>query len=317
VSVAALLRAREAGLALLLVAVFAFFAIRVPAFRSPGDMLDQSRYWVEIGLLSGAVFAVILAGGIDLSVGSIMALCGVAIARLHFEAGLPAWLAAAAGLAIGAAAGTLNGVIIAFGRIPDLVATLATLIIYRGLAHLAAANRVHSGFPDWYRWLGEGSVLGVMPAQWALLLAFWAALLVLLERTRFGRRVAAIGASRDAARAAGVPVRWTRVALYTLSGAAAALGAIVYTARYNTAKPDDGTGLELEVVTCVFLGGASMRGGRGTLGGVILGVLVVGFLRTGLILMSSTEPARRIAIGALLIAAAAWNEMLAARRRSR
>jgi rhamnose transport system permease protein len=145
------------------------------------------------------------------------------------------------------------------------------------------------------------------------MLGCWAIAAVVLHRARAGRYAFAIGASPRAARFAGVPVRGIRVALYTFSGAAAALAAIVYTARNNTAKSEDALYLELDVITCVLVGGASISGGRGTLAGVVLGVLILGFLRTGLVLEGVSEIYRRIAIGAILIAAATWNEYVGRR----
>lgn len=304
-----LLQTRESGLFLLLIAVYLFFAVQSPVFLRAADMLDQSRYWIEIGLLAATMFGVVVAGGIDLSVGSALALSGVAISRLHFEAGLPVWFAAAVGLLLGLLLGAVNGIIIAFARIPDLVVTLATLVIYRGLAQLVAGSRIASGFPASYRAVGESWIVG-----WVVLGVFWLLMAVFLNRSRPGRYIFAIGASSTAARSAGVPVRSIRVALYALSGMAAALAAVIYTARNDTAKSDDALGLELNVVTCVFLGGTSLRGGRGTLCGVILAVLVVGFLRTGLDLIGSRENTRKIVMGALLVLAVAWNELLAARR---
>ena len=199
-------RSRETGLIVFLVILVSLLCGLSPAFRSPALLLDQSRYWVEIGILSAAMFGVVLAGGIDLSVGSVLALCGVAIARLHFDGGLPAGVAVVIGLLLGTVAGTLNGLVIVLGRIPDLVVTLATLVIFRGLAQLVGQNRVHANFPAGYRWLGDGSVLGLVPVQWVVLLLLWSAALWLYHRTRFGRLVFATGASRVAARNAGVPV---------------------------------------------------------------------------------------------------------------
>jgi ribose/xylose/arabinose/galactoside ABC-type transport system permease subunit len=222
-------------------------------------------------------------------------------------------VAAVAGLAAGAAAGALNGAAAACARIPDFVVTLAGMVVYRGLAQLVGQNRVVSGLPDGYRWLGEGTLLGFLPVSWLFLLAAWGAGHVLLHRSRLGRYAFAIGASAAAARAAGVPVRRTRVILYALSGFAAGLSAIIYTARFDTARSDAAEGLELDVIACVLLGGASISGGRGTLAGTILGVLVVGCLRTGLVLLGVPELYRRIAVGAILVVAAAWNELLLAR----
>jgi rhamnose transport system permease protein len=317
VSASRLVRSREFGLAIVLLGILVFFAAWTPVFRSPAKVLDQSRYWMEIGVMAGVSFGIVVAGGIDLSIASVLALCGVCLSRLHFEVGLPIELAALAAMAIGAVAGLINGALIAFGRIPDLVATLATLVMYRGITQWVVGNRVYSGFPERYLWLSDGVLLGVVPVPWAVLGATWAAAYVVFHRSRLGRYAYAMGASFAAARSAGVPVRPARLVLYAASGLAASVGAILYTARNNTAKSDDAEGYELDVLTCVFLGGTSMSGGRGTLLGTVLGVLIVGCLRTGMLFLDASPSHRRIVLGAILILSAAWNEWLSARRARR
>jgi ribose/xylose/arabinose/galactoside ABC-type transport system permease subunit len=269
-----------------------------------------------MGILAPFALLVIIAGGIDLSVASIVALAGVTIVRLHVEEGIPIPWAAAAGLGLGALAGTLNGILIVAARVPDLVVTLATMAIYRGLAQAIARSRVHSNLPGGYRFLGEGTLAGWMPVSWLILLAAWTAAFVLLHRARLGRYAFALGSSPVAARLAGVPAAPTRVALYALSGLAAAVAAIVATARANTAKSDDALGLELDAIACVVLGGASIAGGRGSAPGVFLAVIVLGVLRTGLVLLGVPELYQRMATGAILIMVAAWNERNVTGRRA-
>lgn len=299
---------RQRVLLIALAILLAAFAVLSPEFRSPSLLLDQGRYWVEMGILAPFALLVIVAGGIDLSVASILALAGVTIVRLHAEGGIPIAWAAAAGLGIGALAGALNGALIVVARVPDLVVTLATMAIYRGLAQAVAQSRVHSNLPEGYRLLGEGALGGWLPVPWLVLLAAWAAAFVLLHRARLGRYAFALGSSPVAARFAGVPAARTRIALYALSGLAAAAAAVVATARANTAKSDDALGLELDAIACVVLGGASIAGGRGSAPGVFLAVLVLGVLRTGLILLGVPELYQRMATGAILIAVAAMNE---------
>ncbi len=297
---------RHRSMLLILLTVWVSFASVSSVFRSPALFLDQSRFWIEIGIMAVAMFGVILAGGIDLSVASIMALCGVTILRLHSECGMPIALAALLGLIVGLLSGALNGLIIGFGRIPDLIATLSTMVIFRGVAYLVSQNRVYSNLPVGYRWLGEGTVLTI-PVQWFLLIAFSGACLWFFHKSVYGRYVFAIGANREAAVRVGIPVKWVTTGVYALSGLAAAVSALIYTARNNTAKGDDALGFELAVITCVFLGGASMKGGKGTLLGTFLGVLIIGSLRTGLILFGVSEPIRLLIFGSVLIVAASWN----------
>jgi ribose/xylose/arabinose/galactoside ABC-type transport system permease subunit len=303
---------RQVALLVALAVTAAVFAAASPQFRSLVVLLDQSRYWCEIGILAPFALLVIVSGGIDLSAASILALCGVTIVRLHAEAGLPIAIAALVGLVLGAAAGAVNGVLIAVARIPDLVVTLATMAIYRGFAQAVAQNRVHSNLPAGYRFLGEGTLGGWMPAPWLIVLGVWVAAFIILHRARLGRHAFAIGASAPAARYAGVPVARAKIALYALSGLAAAAAAIIYTGRANTAKSVDGLGLELDAIAAAVLGGASIQGGRGSAIGVFLAVLTLGMLRTGLILLGVPELYQRMATGAILVGVAALNERAAA-----
>ncbi len=304
---------REVALLAAVVLLWGIFAALSPPFRNAEVILDQSRFWIEMGLLAVGMLPVILIGGIDLSCASILALCGVTIVRLHAEAGVPIGWAAAIGLALGAAAGALNGALMVIARIPDLVVTLAAMAIYRGLAQVVSQNRVHSNLPEGYRYFGEGLLPGGVPVQWAVFLAAWGAVFVLLHATRFGRRTYALGANPTAARFARVPAARVRIAAYALSGLAAAAAAVIHTARSNTARSDDAVGLELEAITCLVLGGASISGGRGSAAGVLLAVLALGLLRSGMTLARVPSLYQRCATGAILIVLAAVNERLAGR----
>ncbi len=305
---------REIALLAAVVLLWGIFAAAIPPLRSAEVILDQSRFWIEAGLLAVGMLPAILIGGIDLSCASILALSGVTIVRLHAEAGFPIGWAAASGLAIGAATGALNGALMVFARIPDLVVTLATMAIYRGLAQVVSQNRVHSNLPESFLYLGEGLLPGGVPVQWAVLVAGWLAIFVLLHGTRFGRRTYALGSSPAAARFALVPAESVRIAAYAVSGLASACAAVIHTARSNTARSDDALGLELDAITCLVLGGASISGGRGSAAGVLLSVLALGLLRSGLTLARVPSLYQRCATGAILIVLAAVNERLAGRR---
>ncbi len=297
---------RQTYLLAALLGLVGFFSAITPDFRSPEVLLDQSRYWVDIGILAPFSLLVIVAGGIDLSVASILALCGVTMARLHVEAGVPMAWAVVICLFLGALAGALNGAIIVRARIPDLVVTLATMGVYRGLAQAVAQDRVYSNL-EGYRFFREELVL------WSVLFFFWALAFFLLHRTRLGRYAYAVGSSPLAARFARVPAGWTRILLYGFSGLSAAAASIIYTARSNTAKSDDALGFELIAITCVVLGGASISGGRGNAAGLFLGVLIIGVLRTGMGLTDVPRIYQQFATGGILIFMAALNEWMAPR----
>jgi rhamnose transport system permease protein len=301
---------RQAALLLAVFLVVTYFSLASERFRSPSVLLDQSCYWAEIGILAPFALLVIVTGGIDLSVASVLALVGVTVVRLHAEGGIPIGLAAVMGLLLGTAAGAVNGALIVWGRIPDLVVTLATMAIFRGLAQAVAQNRIYSNLPEGYRFLGEGLVAGI-PVQWIVIAGSWVAVYLLLHRSRLGRYIYALGANRKAARFARVPAAKVGVGVYALSGLAASVAAILYTARSNAAKSDDAMGFELEAITCVVLGGASISGGRGSALGVFLGFLLLSFFRSGLDLTGVPEIRQRVATGVILVVMAAVNERLA------
>ncbi len=305
---------RETSLACVLAVVYIVFSFLSHPFSDPVTLLDQSRYWIEIGIMAPAMMLLVMVRGIDLSVASTLALCGVVTVRLTAETGLPWPAAAVAGLFLGLLAGMVNGLLGAFARIPDLIVTLATMVIFRGFAQLASQNRVYSNLPEGYRFLGEGTILGGLPVQWAVMLGIWAMLLLFLHFSRFGRYCFAIGSNPVAAVYAALPVKKMRIALYMLSGFLAASAALIYTARNNTAKSDDAGGFELDVITCVVLGGASIRGGRGSAAGLMLAVLILGLSRTGFMLTGVPALYQRIATGAVLVITASLNEWIFMRR---
>jgi rhamnose transport system permease protein len=260
-------------LGVLLVALFALALRLDPAFVTRGVQLELSTHAVELALLSLPMTLIMISGGIDLSIGSIMALAAVVLGLL-FEAGAPMWVAAGAAVAAGGAAGAVNGVFVAFVRVHPLIVTLASLALYRGLAEGISQGRPISGFSAGYLRLGNALVSGV-PVSVLLVLAAAGATALLKARTVDGFRIQAIGDNERAARYAGIPVDRVKCALYTMSGVAGGIAAVLFVARRNTAKADLGLGIELEVITAVVLGGTSITGGRGSVLGTILGVALI------------------------------------------
>ena len=278
---------------------FAFFARNFWTGSNAGEIV---RLAVEIGLLAVALTPVIVTGGIDLSVGSLMGLCAVVFGMLWQDGGLGIVPAALLTLVVGAAAGGLNAWVITRFRAAPLIVTLATYSLFRGLAEgLTQALRSFSGFPPEFLFWGQGYLSFHIPAQAALLecwmLLFW----VLLERSTIGRAWYVIGNSAEGARFAAIPVA-RRVALaYVLSGVSAAMAALIYVAHTGQAKSDAGSGYELMAITAVVLGGTSIFGGRGTIFGTVLGLFALAILRNGLRLAGLPAELVGILTGVLLI----------------
>jgi rhamnose transport system permease protein len=293
----------EGVLALALALEIAVFCVAGTNFMSRANAFEIVRLSVEIGLLALAMTPVIVTGGIDLSVGSLMGLAAVIFGLLWRDAGLPIPLAALGTLLAGAAAGGLNALLITRLRLPPLIVTLGTFSLFRGLAEgLTRGVDNFTGFPDSFLFLGQGYLLGGVPAQLPLfvvaILGFWA----LLQRTTIGRALYAIGFSPDGARYAGIPVARRLTLVYVLSGVVSALAAIVYVSHLGQAKADAGTGYELLAITAVVLGGASIFGGRGTIQGTVLGLLAIVVLQNGLRLAALPAELAGILIGGLLLA---------------
>lgn len=251
-------------------------------------------------LASGATL-VILTGGIDLSVGSVLALAGaIAGKALLGPGGIPGGIAV--GLLIGAAVGTFNGLIISYGRVAPFIVTLGTMTIMRSLTLVYTGGQPISGYPAKFLWLGEGTLLGI-PAPVLVAVAVLAVCHVMLVRTRFGRYIFAIGGNEDAARLSGINVRVYKTVVYLVAGLLTAVGALVFIARLDSAQPQAGVGYELDAIAAVVIGGTSLSGGQGGIPGTILGALIMGVLRNGLNLMNVSAFWQQAFIGAVIIVA--------------
>lgn len=295
---------------LLLILVLTFLS---DSFLSVQNFLNVGQQVAVLSIVAlGATF-VIISGGIDLSVGSVLALSAVVFATFLADFSLAWPLAALIGLLVGCACGAVNGVGIVYGRLPPFIATLAMLSIARGLALVVSDGRPISGFPDSFRWIAGRELPFDLPFSVLLTLLFFAAGALVLRRTVFGRTTYAIGGSEEATRRAGIKVNRNKIAIYTLAGALAAVGGLVLTARLDSAQPQAGASLELDVIAAVVIGGASLAGGVGTAGGTLIGALIIGFLRNGLNLLNVSSFWQQVAVGAV-IAIAVMTDTLRQRR---
>ncbi len=299
-----LLATPQAVLAFLLVAEIAVFATIGKNFFSTRNAFEVVRLSVELGLIAVALTPVIVGGGIDLSVGSLLGLSAVVFGKLWRDAGLPIGAAAGLTLGLGAAAGALNGFLITRLRTPSLIVTLGSFSLFRGLAEAITEgvdNFTH--FPKGFLWLGQGYLFGEVPTQLPALVAVAAAFWVLLHCTTVGRGLVAIGFSPEGARYAGVPVEKRVGLVFLLSGLASSLAAIIYVAHLGQAKADAGTGYELLAITAVVLGGTSIFGGRGSVVGTLLGLFAIAVLQNGLRLADLPSELAGVLTGVLLLVA--------------
>ncbi len=293
----------ETVLLFVVVAEWCCFNALGPRFGTLDNSFDILRHTVEIGLLALAMTPVILTGGIDLSVGSLLGLCAILFGKLWRDAGLPPEVAAGCTLIFGALAGGLNAALITALRLPPLIVTLGTYSLFRGLAEaITRGADTFTNFPPSFLFLGQERWLG-LPTQAWLFLVVAAGIWVLVHRMTYGRTYRAIGFAPEGARFAGVPVQGRIAGVYVLAGLVAALAAIIYTARLGQAKADAGTGYELFAITAVVLGGTSIFGGIGSVHGTLLGVAAIAILNNGLVHARQPREVAGMLTGALLLLA--------------
>lgn len=304
----ALLR-HETILLFVLVLEWLYFNSVGPRFGSWDNTFDILRHSVEIGLLALVMTPIILTGGIDLSVGSLLGLCAILFGKLWRDAGLPPVMAAAATVGIGALAGGLNAALITRLRLPPLIVTLGTYSLFRGLAEaITHGVDTFTNFPPSFLFLGQERWLG-LPAQAPVFLVVAVGVWLLVHRTTFGRSFRAIGFAPEGARYAGLPVERRLAFAYVLAGIVAALASVIYTARLGQSKADAGTGYELFAITAVVLGGTSIFGGVGSVHGTLLGVAAIAVLNNGLVHARQPREVAGMLTGLLLVAALAGSAL--------
>jgi ribose/xylose/arabinose/galactoside ABC-type transport system permease subunit len=287
-------------------------------FLNVETILDITRIGAVLALVSMGQSLIILAGGagIDLSVGSMVSLAGVLFGVL-VKAGVNIWLAAGLTLIIGGMLGMINSITVAWWGIPPLVGTLGTMWIYGAIALVITNGVPVSGFPKEFAFLGDGRILEV-PAQILLVvIPVYLILQVVLSRTYLGRWIYLIGVNSEAARFSGIPVTRVRFLLYTLSGVLSGLGAVVMASWLMAARPDVGSGLELQSITVTVLGGTYIFGGYGSLAGTILAVLIVTLVASGLQLGNINTIWQLAVLGFILLGAVALNQVILQRESKR
>lgn len=291
----------KAGLPLALAIMCALFSYLNRSFLSVNNFMNIARQCSVLAILSVGQTLVMITGGINLSIGSLVAFSSVFGATQMLNYGL--WGGIAAGLLIGALCGLIAGVIIARTGLPPFIVTLGLMTFLRGAAFTYTGGMPVVGLPSGFMYLGAGSLLGV-PVPGIIAIGVLALFHFILTRTRLGRFIYAIGGNEEAATLSGVPVTRCKVVAYTLSGLLAALGGLILTSRVVSGQPSIGETLSMEAVAASVIGGTSLRGGEGTMIGTFLGVLVVSLLGNGLNLIRVSSFAQMMVIGVITVGAA-------------
>lgn len=290
-----------------------FLATRTDKFLTVDNLLQQGRFMTEVGLIAIPMTCIIITGGIDLSVGSILGLTAIVLGWTWQELGFPLELAIITGIISGTVAGFVNGLFIVRVGVPPLIMTLATLALYRGLAEGISEAKSARGYPEWFFELGQGEFLGIPTQLWLLIVAV-IIFGIILARTRIGRALYAIGNNETGARFSGLAVNRYLLLIYTFSGLMSAIAGYIFVSRVSTTRSDMGMGIELDVIAAVVLGGTSIFGGAGSIAGTIIGVALIQLLKNGLALTGVTSDATIIVIGSVLIFAILVNNFIQGRR---
>lgn len=312
-----------------LITIVAVFSQLSSVYFSTANFLIMSSHVAIFGLLAIGMLMVILTGGIDLSVGSTMGLCGVVAGFLMQGVTLdvagvvlypPVWVVVVLTCALGALVGAVNGVLIAYFKVPAFVATLGVLYVARGFALLLTNGLTYNNLEGrselgntGFSWLGFHTLLGIPIGVIVLALTAMLAA-VLLNRTAFGRWVYATGGNSRAAELSGVSVRGTTVVVFVLSGVCAALAGLVLSSQLTSAGPTAGTTYELTAIAAVVVGGAALTGGRGTVRGTLLGAFVIGFLSDGLVIIGVSSYWQTVFTGTVIVLAVLLNAVQYQRR---
>lgn len=294
----------EAGLLVFLVLLGTWFTLGSEFFLTGNNLRNILLSVSVLGILAAPSTMLLVSGNFDLSIGSNAVLCGVTFGLVAESSGPTTGVIAA--VAVGLIAGSFNGFLVSVLGISSLIVTLGTLSVFRGIAQLRSNGQTIR--VEGFRWLGSGEILGI-PVQIVLFLITIVVFFLVMRYTTFGRSVFAIGSNQQAARLAGIRIPPTLFALFVIAGLLAALAGLILSSQLRAASPNTAMGLELSVVAAVILGGASLQGGRGTIPGTVLGVLILGTLNNGLTILSISSFWQDIARGMVLILAVGLDQV--------
>jgi ribose transport system permease protein len=309
-----LIAARQFGTVIGLAALCVVLWILTPYFMTVSNLLNIAEQTSINAIVAVGMTFVILSGGIDLSVGSIVALSGVVLGSA-LQGGQPIPVALLLALVVGLACGLGNGALISWGGLPPFIVTLGTMSIARGAALLYTEGRPVSGFDASFRVLATGRA-GFIPAPVIAMVLVYLVAHFVLTRTTFGRYVYAIGGNEEATRLSGVAIRFHKTMIYGVSGLMSAAAAVILTARLNSAQPIAGMMYELDAIAATVIGGTSLMGGEGSLGGTLVGALIMGVLRNGLNLLGVSSFLQQIVIGGVIVIAVLLDTVLKRKHRT-
>ena len=295
---------KKFGIYILLAVVFVVFAVAAPNFLSAKNVINIVRQCSMFGIVVVGVSMVMIGGGMDLSVGSQMAVDGMLVGYMMVNSGLPIPVAIVATIVIGCVMGAINGLVAVKLHIMPIIVTLGTMLILEGVAYLITGGYPITGMPEAFTVIGQG-YLGIIPIPVIIFAAFVSFGWVVMNKTYLGREIYALGGNREAARLAGINVDRLTIIVYTFCGFAASIAALIMVGRTNASQPGAGSSYAFDCMTAACLGGVSIAGGEGKISGTVVGVLILGMLDNGLVLMSVNSNWQSVIKGLILLAAVA------------
>ncbi|MDX1637086.1 MAG: ABC transporter permease [Balneolaceae bacterium] len=290
------------GVLIAFVAICIGMAVLTPNFLTVTNLLIVVRQITINAMLAFGVTFVIISGGIDLSMGSVVAVAGVVAATFAQAGSYPLIVPLLVGLSAGVLIGAFNGIVITRGNVPPFIVTLGTMTIGRGLALIISDGRPISNLSESFGYIGGGELLGI-PFPIVLLGIIFVLCLIVLKKTVLGRYIYAVGGNEEAARASGIDVRRIKITVYTLCGALSAVGGIILASRISTGQPNVGIAFELDAIAAVVIGGTSLAGGIGSMTGTLVGALLIGVIGNGLDLMNVSSYYQQVVMGLIIIGA--------------
>lgn len=297
------------GVFFILVIEFLIFSLASKSFLTLGNILSVGRQMSFTGIAAIGMTLVMLTGGIDISVGSMLAMAGVLCAKLSADVGLPLWIAVVITLLIGALFGLINGAAVTRLHIPALIATLATQTILKGIAYLLTNAVPVKNLSATYKFLGQGYIFGVIPVPLIITVALYVLAWWYLDKTYLGRRVYLSGGNEEAARLSGINTKWTITGTYVFSGVFAAIAGMLMAARLGSGQPSVGSGFEMDVITATVLGGISVNGGKGKVVNVFVGACIMGVLANGMTMLNINQYLQWIINGLVLLFAVTMSNL--------
>lgn len=300
-------RLNEFFMLFVLIALIILFSVLSPKFFTQANLINIMRQVTMIGITAFGLTFVLIIAGVDLSTGSMLALSGVACCMMMVVLKLPVWMAVTLTLMLAAFMGLVNGLLSIFGKMPALVATLATMQIYSGIAFILTKGRTIFGLPKEFRTIGIGYV-GPIPVPVIIMMVIMVIGWIILNKTKFGRYTYAVGGNKEAARLSGINNNMVQLGAFVICGLSAGIAGVIMAARVGSGSASLSAAFGFEVITAVMLGGGSIDGGEGKVSGVLIGVLIMGVLSNGLVMLNVYEYYQLVIKGIVLLFAVGFDK---------